>query len=127
MARFFAIGQALADTQRTSTDGHHDEHQLEEDALSQFGDVVRALRKERGLTMEALARKTGTHKGYISGIESGGVPPPSVRLIRKFAKALGQDERRLVRIGWVDKAPEIIREEALRFLEWVEAGMPRGR
>jgi len=92
--------------------------------LSHFGDVVRTLRKERGLTMEALARKIGTNKSYISGIEGGKVSPPSVKIIKKYARALGQDAKHLVRLAWVDKAPEILREEAHRFLQWVEAGMP---
>lgn len=90
--------------------------------MSQFGDLVRTLRKERGLTLEAVARKIGTHKGYISGIEGGKVSPPSVKLIKKYAKALGQDPKHLVRIAWVDKAPEIIRDDALRFLEWIRSG-----
>jgi transcriptional regulator with XRE-family HTH domain len=86
--------------------------------------LVRTLRKERGWTLEAIARKIGTRKGYISGIENGKVAPPSVTIIKKYAKALGQDAKHLVRIAWVDKAPEIIREDAERFLEWCRAGMP---
>jgi transcriptional regulator with XRE-family HTH domain len=74
--------------------------------------------------MEVLARKIGTHKGYISGIETGKVRPPSVKVIQKYARALDQDAKHLVRIAWVDKAPELIREDALRFLQWVEAGRP---
>jgi transcriptional regulator with XRE-family HTH domain len=94
--------------------------------LSHFGDLVLALRKERGLTMAVLARKIGSHKGYISWIEKGKVNPPSVKVIKKYAKALGQDVKHLVRLAWVDKAPEIIREDAERFLEWCRAGMPPG-
>ena len=73
--------------------------------------------------MEALARMLRTHKGYISSIESGKVNPPSVKVIKKFAKVLGQDVKHLVRIAWVDKAPEIIREDAERFLAWCHEGM----
>ena len=94
--------------------------------MSHFGDLVLTLRKERRLTMEVLARKIGSHKGYISGIESGKVNPPSVKVIKKYAKALGQDVKHLVRLAWVDKAPEIIREDAERFLEWCRSGMPPG-
>jgi len=93
--------------------------------LSQFGDLVKARRKERGLTMEMLAAKIGSHKGYVSGIESGKVNPPSVKVIKKYAKVLGEDVRHLVRVAWVDKAPELIREDAQRFLDWVRAGMPQ--
>jgi transcriptional regulator with XRE-family HTH domain len=94
--------------------------------LSHFGDLVRTLRREHGLTLEDVARKIGSHKGYISGIENGKVNPPSVKIIKKYAKVLGQDVKELVRVAWVDKAPEIIREDAKRFLEWCRAGMPPG-
>ena len=86
--------------------------------MSHFGDLVRQLRKEKHLTLEAVARKVGTNKGYVSGIENGKVNPPSVKMIQKFAKLFGQNVRILVRLAWVDKAPEIIKEDAEAFLEW---------
>lgn len=89
--------------------------------MSNFGDLVKRLRKERGMTLEQVARKIGSHKGYVSGIENDKVNPPSVKIIKKFAKLFGQDERRLVRIAWADKAPVLIREEAKRFMEQYEA------
>ena len=88
--------------------------------MSHFGDLVRTLRKERGLTLEGVARKIGSYKGYVSGIENGKVNPPSVRIIKKYARLFGQDARMLVRLAWVDKAPKIIREDAETFLEWVQ-------
>jgi transcriptional regulator with XRE-family HTH domain len=88
--------------------------------LSHFGDLVRKLRKEKGITLEAVAKKIGSHKGYVSGIENDKVNPPSVAIIKKFAKLFGQDARVLARLAWVDKAPEILREDAEKFLEWVE-------
>ncbi len=84
--------------------------------MSNFGDLVKRLRKEKGLTLEAVAKKIGSHKGYVSGIENDKVNPPSVKIIRKFAKLFIQDEKTLVRIAWADKAPQIIREDAQRIL-----------
>ena len=84
----------------------------EEASVSNFGDLVKRLRKERSLTLEAVAKKIGSHKGYVSGIENDKVNPPSVKIIKKFAKLFNQDERTLVRIAWADKAPAIIREDA---------------
>ncbi|HLF94077.1 MAG TPA: helix-turn-helix domain-containing protein [Planctomycetota bacterium] len=84
--------------------------------MSNFGDLVKRLRKEKGLTLEAVAKKIGSHKGYVSGIENDKVNPPSVKIIRKFAKLFSQDEKTLVRIAWADKAPQIIREDAQRIL-----------
>ena len=86
--------------------------------MSLFGELVKSLRKEKGLTLETVAKKVGTHKGYISGIETGKVNPPSVKLIKKFARLFQQDEKHLVRLAWVDKAPLLIRQEALDFLKW---------
>jgi transcriptional regulator with XRE-family HTH domain len=94
---------------------------VEERDVSNFGDLVKRLRKERGLTLEQVARRIGSHKGYVSGIENDKVNPPSVKIIRKFARLFGRDERGLVRIAWADKAPAIIRDEAQRFMSLAEA------
>ena len=51
------------------------------DARQQFGDAVRALRREAGLTQEQLADKTGLHVTYIAGIETG-------RRIRAYGRFL---------------------------------------
>jgi transcriptional regulator with XRE-family HTH domain len=88
--------------------------------VSNFGDLVKRLRKERAMTLEQVARKIGSHKGYVSGIENDKVNPPSVKIIRKFAKLFGQDEKNLVRIAWADKAPAIIRDDARRVMVLAE-------
>ena len=84
--------------------------------MSAFGDLMKRLRKERFLTLEVVAKKIGSHKGYVSGIENGKVNPPSVKITRKFAKLFGQDERLLVLMAWADKAPSIVREEFKEFV-----------
>ena len=89
--------------------------------MSQFGDLVKRLRKERGLTLEQVARKIGSHKGYVSGIENGKVNPPSVKFIRKFARIFGHDEKEMVRIAYLDKAPKIIRDEIRSVVEGAPA------
>jgi transcriptional regulator with XRE-family HTH domain len=88
--------------------------------VSNFGDLVKRLRKERGLTLEQVAKKIGSHKGYVSGIENDKVNPPSVKIIRKFARLFAQDEKNLVRIAWADKAPAIIRDDARRVMMLAE-------
>jgi len=88
--------------------------------VSNFGDLVKRLRKEKGLTLEQVARKIGSHKGYVSGIENDKVNPPSVKIIRKFARLFSQDEKNLVRIAWADKAPAIIRDDARRVMMLAE-------
>ncbi len=79
--------------------------------MSSFGDLVKRLRKDRSMTLEQVAKKIGSHKGYVSGIENGKVNPPSVKFIRKFARVFSYDEKDMVRMATIDKAPAIIRNE----------------
>lgn len=90
--------------------------------MSHFGDLVKKLRHGKRMTLEEVAKKVGSHKGYVSGIENDKVNPPSVKIIKKFAKLFDQDARVLARLAWVDKAPEILREDAENFLKWCQAG-----
>jgi transcriptional regulator with XRE-family HTH domain len=87
--------------------------------MSHFGELVKKLRQDNRLTLEAVAKEVGTFKGYVCGIENDKVNPPSVKMIRKFAKLFGLEVRPLVRLAWVDKAPAILREEAEEFLKSV--------
>lgn len=52
------------------------------------GANVRRLRKERGLTQEALAAKTGKTVRYVAGVERG-QENPSIRTLAMIAAALG--------------------------------------
>ena len=56
---------------------------------ARFGERVRKLRLERGLTQEALAARAGLHSTYVGGIERG---ERNVGLdnIIKLARALGE-------------------------------------
>lgn len=49
---------------------------------------LRALRQERGLSQEALARKVGVSREYIARLEAGLHDLP-LSTIEKLAKALG--------------------------------------
>jgi transcriptional regulator with XRE-family HTH domain len=56
-------------------------------AHAAFGQAVRALRKERGLSQEALAFACELDRTYVSGIERG-ERNPSLTNILKLARAL---------------------------------------
>jgi len=53
-----------------------------------FGDRVRKLRLQTGLSQEAFALRCGLDRTYISGIERGR-RNPSLRIVRKLATHLG--------------------------------------
>ena len=56
--------------------------------------LLRAVRKQRGLTLEALAQRTGLTKSYLSKIERRR-STPSIAVALKVAKALDVDVGRL--------------------------------
>lgn len=56
--------------------------------------LLRAVRKQRGLTLEALAERTGLTKSYLSKIERR-CSTPSIAVALKVAKALDVDVGRL--------------------------------
>jgi transcriptional regulator with XRE-family HTH domain len=53
----------------------------------QFGDKLKKLRKQKGLSQERLASKCGLHRTYISDIERGS-RNVSLKNIERIAKAL---------------------------------------
>lgn len=56
--------------------------------------LVRALRKERGLTLEALAAQTDLTKSYVSKIERG-QSTPSIAVAMRIARSLNVDVAQL--------------------------------
>jgi transcriptional regulator with XRE-family HTH domain len=57
-------------------------------SLTSFGENVRKMRGESGLTQERLADKADLDPTYISGIERG-VRNPTLLIISRLARALG--------------------------------------
>jgi transcriptional regulator with XRE-family HTH domain len=53
-----------------------------------FGEVIRDLRKQQGLSQEKLAELANLHDRHISFIERG-LRKPSVLVVFQLAKALG--------------------------------------
>lgn len=56
--------------------------------LKRFGEKVRSLRKERGMSQEKFAELCGLDRTYISGIERG-TRNVSLKNIETIAHALG--------------------------------------
>lgn len=60
--------------------------QMKQQILIQFGQRIRQLRRERGLTQEQLAELTGFHHNYIGMVERG-ERNPALANIETFARA----------------------------------------
>jgi len=53
----------------------------------QFGDLIRHLRAQAGITQDELARRSGLHRTYVADIERG-ARNPSLLSIDKLARGL---------------------------------------
>ena|SRR5687767_6269215 len=93
-----------------------------EGTMKSYGLVLREARKAKGWTLDELARKARTNKGYISGIENSATKPPATKLSNRLANALGLDPKDLLRRAWAEKAPEPIRAEIIALLFPKESG-----
>lgn len=82
--------------------------------MNRFAAVVKEARSKSGLTLDALAKSTSTHKGYISGIEHGKVRPPAPNMTRRIARKLGLDPEEMVALGWWCKRPDGITLDLVR-------------
>jgi transcriptional regulator with XRE-family HTH domain len=67
---------------------------MKDDPLKKFGERVRALREQLGLSQEALAAEAGIHRTYMGGVERG-ERNICLRNIIRLAKALGVHPREL--------------------------------
>ncbi len=61
-----------------------------------LAEVLRTLRKEKGMSQEALAEAAGMHWTYISMIERGR-SNPTVNSLFRLADALGMDASEILR------------------------------
>ncbi len=96
--------------------------------MQTVGELIRALRLERGLTLSALAEAIGSTKGYLSMIENHRVAqPPSGALLRSLEAVLGVTDGRLHLTGDFERAPEVVREEVERLTGDVQRGRDLAR
>lgn len=57
---------------------------------TRLGDKIRELRKEKRLTLDALAASAGMSKSYLWELENRESPRPSAEKLDALAKVLGQ-------------------------------------
>lgn len=65
------------------------------DIKEKFGIRLRSLRKEKGLSQEELALKSGLNRPYISAIEKG-KRNVSLEVMEKLAGAMDKEIRELI-------------------------------
>ncbi len=82
--------------------------------MNRFGAILKQKRIQNGWTLQEVARRLDTFKGYICGIENGTVNPPSARMTERLARLYGLDEEQMILLGYVEKAPARVREELRR-------------
>ena len=68
----------------------------QQNLTNDIGRKIKALRNERGLTMEKLGQIVGCSKAYISQLEHG-VTKPSLSMLNRFSDALGAPVSELLR------------------------------
>lgn len=81
--------------------------------MKTFGQVVKEARIRKGLTLMQAAQCLYTVKGYICMIENTDVNPPSPRMTARMARLYGLDSRELITLGFLCKAPKIIRKSIM--------------
>jgi transcriptional regulator with XRE-family HTH domain len=57
--------------------------------VNPLGDRIRSLRKEKGLTLDQLAKQSGSSKSYIWELENKNPSRPSAEKLAKIADKLG--------------------------------------
>lgn len=82
--------------------------------MQRFGTILRRARLGRGWTLDDVARRVRSHKGYISGMENRNVNPPSAGLVLKLAQLYGLDGTDLLLHAISEKAPKQVRAELNR-------------
>jgi transcriptional regulator with XRE-family HTH domain len=81
-----------------------------------FRDVVRALRRERELTVDQLAKKLEIDRDEIVAMERNPGYRPSPVVLHKLSQFYGIPTRRLAALaGAIRETPESLVEEASRF------------
>jgi len=77
-----------------------------------FGELLRGLRRGRGLTLNRLAERVDVTPGYLSMIENGRVNnPPSMKVLVRLEAALAVRDASLCRAAQWEKTPKPIREQ----------------
>ncbi len=88
-AREMAAREAIARDGGVATPGGFRPVKVPDAAAIEFGRRLRALREERGLSIEDVVRASGIDRGAVSHLEGGEDANPTVGTLERYARALG--------------------------------------
>ena len=79
---------------------------------NRFGELLREKRLACGLTLRKFAEQLGVSPTYVSGVENGALPPPTVDRIEKISELLGVPVDELMEHAgrWDDMAKQRVEE-----------------
>ena len=77
--------------------------------VAEFGEILRRIRKDRNLSLDALAEKVGTSKQVISRYEKG-ERIPKISAVQKLANALGVSVYELAGESAKPVTPDMVRD-----------------
>ena len=82
-----------------------------------LGSKIRQLRKEKDLTLEQLAEKTDSSKGYIWELENRETKKPSAEKLQKIADVLGVTTVFLLDEGKASPDDDVMKQALFRKFE----------
>lgn len=78
------------------------------DDIGQFGQVLRRIRREKGVSQRSLAEGVGVDFSYISKVENGRLPPPAADTVEAICRFLDIPSEHLLALS--GKVPSRVAE-----------------
>ncbi len=85
--------------------------------MQSFGEWIRQERRKKNWTLQDVAKRIGSHKGYVSGIENAKVNPPSAKLCKRIARIFDADPVHLMVMSRLEKMEPAPRERVTELYE----------
>lgn len=84
-----------------------------------LGDKIKELRKNKGLTLDELAKVIGAGKSYVWELENRGVEKPSGQRLADIAKILGVTPEFLLDDSLSEPDPDVVDQAFFRMYQGI--------